>query len=142
MAASDVTAKRGRRPIAPAALTALMVVGSVAVWTVVPIAGLWVASQLTDSFTQMGVVPLLAVVVGIPAAMACAGKLLARIDRLHTHITGSTEGRVVPATRRSLGDSPSVRLTRLDKIMIASVLVAVTAMAVWFFAVAGSSVPA
>ena len=41
--------------------------------------------------------------------------------------------------QRSLGDSRSVRLTVLDRIMVASVLVAVIAMAVWFFAFAGSS---
>ena len=46
------------------------------------------------------------------------------------------------AWQRSLGDSRSVRLTVLDRIMIASVLAAMIAMAVWFFAFAGSSLPA
>jgi hypothetical protein len=35
-----------------------------------------------------------------------------------------------------------VRLTVLDRIMVASVLVAAIAMAVWFLAIAGSSLPA
>jgi hypothetical protein len=131
------------RPIAAAALIALMVVGSVAVWTAIPIAGLWVASQLSDSNVQMGAVPLLVAAGGIPAAMAFAIALLARVERLHMRVTGTApQTRVVPAWQRSLGDSRSVPLTLLDRIMIASVLVAMIAMAVWFFAFAGSSLPA
>jgi hypothetical protein len=159
MAACGVTAGRGLRyaspaaarvargydvariagPIAAAALIAAMVVGSLAVWTVIPIAGLWVASQLSDN-PQLGVVPLLVAAGVIPTAMAFAIELLARVERLHMRLTGTApQARFVPAWRRSLGDSRSVRLTVLDRIMVASVLVAVIAMAVWFFAFAGSS---
>jgi hypothetical protein len=124
-------------------LMAVMVVGSVAIWTVIPVAGLWVASQLSDSSTQMGVGPLLAAAAGIPAAMALAGKLLARVERLHMTLTGTArQARVVPTPRRSISDTRSARLTVLDRIMIASVLAAATAMAVWFFAFAPSSLPA
>jgi hypothetical protein len=128
------------RPIANAALITLMVVGSLAVWTVIPIAGLWVASQLSESNAQLGVVPLLAAAGGIPTAMAFGVELLARVERLHMRLTGTApQARFVPAWRRSLGDSRPVRLTVLDRIMVASVLVAVITMAVWFFAFAGSS---
>jgi hypothetical protein len=132
------------RSAANAALITVMVVGSVAVWTVIPVAGLWVASQLGDSNGQIGVVPLLVAAGGIPAAMAFAIELLARVERLHTRLTGTApQARVVPAWRRSLGDSrSSVRLTVLDRIMVASVVVAAIAMTVWFFAFAGSSLPA
>src|SRR5438477_9461646 len=87
--ASGYDVPRIARPIATAALITLMVVGSVAVWTVIPIAGLWVASQLSDSNGQIGAVPLLAVVGGIPTAMAFAVELLARVERLHMRLTGT-----------------------------------------------------
>jgi hypothetical protein len=136
--ASGYDAARIARPIAAAALIALMVVGSVAVWTVIPIAGLWVASQLSGSNAQIGIVPLLVAAGGIPAAMAFAVELLARVERLHMRLTrAAPQARVVPTWRRSLGDSRSVRLTVLDRIMTASVLVAVIAMAVWFLRVRG-----
>jgi hypothetical protein len=144
MATFDVTydAARVARPIAAGALMALMSIGSVAMWTVIPIGGLWVASQLSDSYTQMGFAPLLAAAVGIPAAMAVAAKLLARAERLHMRLTGAApQTGVVPASRRSLGDSRPMQLTVLDRILVLSVLVAVIAMAVWFFAFAGSSLP-
>jgi len=140
--ASSYDVARIARPIAGAALITLMAVGSVAVWTVIPIAGLWVASQLSDSSVQMGVVPLLVAAGGIPAAMAFAVALLARVERLHMRVTRTAPAaRGVPAWRRSLGDSRSVQLTVLDRIMVASVLVAMIAMGVWFFAFAGSSLP-
>jgi hypothetical protein len=140
--ASGYDVARIARPIAAAGLIALMVIGSVAVWTVIPIGGLWVASQLSDSNVRMGAVPLLVAAGGIPAAMAFAVALLARVERLHMRVTGTaSQARVVPAWRRSLGDSRPVQLTVLDRIMVASVLVAVIAMGVWFFAFAGSSLP-
>jgi hypothetical protein len=144
VAVDDLTADpaEAARPIAAVALTAVMAVGSVAMWTVIPIAGLWVASQLSDSFFQMGVVPLLATAGGIPAAMAFAGKLLARAERLRMRLTGAApRRRVLPAWRRSLSDSGSVRLTVLERLMVASALTAVIAIVVWFFAFAGSSLP-
>jgi hypothetical protein len=96
--------------------------------------------QLSDSNGQIGAVPLLAVVGGIPTAMAFAVELLARVERFHMRLTGTApQARALPAWRRSIGDSRSVRLTVLDRIMVSSLLVAVTAMAVWFFAFAGSS---
>jgi hypothetical protein len=141
--ASGYDVARIARPIAAAALITLMLVGSFAVWTVIPIAGLWVASQLSDSNVQMGVVPLLVAAGGIPAAMLFAIALLARVERLHMRLTGTApQARVVPSWRRSLGDSRSVQMTLLDRIMIASVLAAMITMAVWFFAFAGSSLPA
>lgn len=137
--ADDVA--RIARPIANVALITLMVVGSLAVWTVIPIGGLWIASQLSGSNAQIGVVPLLVAAGGIPTAMVFAVELLGRIERLHMRLTGTApQARVVPAWQRSLGESrSSVRLTVLDRIMVASVLVAMIAMAVWFFAFAGSS---
>src|SRR5438477_7817022 len=103
--ASGYDVPRIARPIANAALITLMVVGSLAVWTVIPIAGLWVASQLSDN-AQIGVVPLLVAAGVIPTAMAFAIELLARVERLHVRLTGTApQARVVPAWRRSLGDS-------------------------------------
>jgi hypothetical protein len=146
MAAPDVTAGRVFRQGCPraAALMALMVVGSVALWTVIPIAGLWVASQLNDSATQVEVLPWLVALAGIPTAMVFAGALLARAERHYLRITGTTapQERVAPAWRRSLGDSRTgMRLTVLDRVMVASAFMALIAIAVWFFGFAGSSLP-
>lgn len=130
------------RPGVAGALLALMVLGSLAIWTAIPIAGLWIASQLTDSATDIGTAPLLVVAGGIPVAMVFTGRLLARVERRYMRVTGTDpKSRVVPAWGRSLSDSSSERPGVLDRIMIGSVMVALTALAVWFFAFAGSSLP-
>jgi hypothetical protein len=142
MATPNAIAERVARPTVSVALIGLMVLGSVAVWTVIPLAGLWVASQLSDSAVQIGTVSFLVAALGIPAAMAFTGKLLTRADALHVRVTRTApQARPLPAWRRSLSDSGSVRPTVLETIMVISALMATIAMAVWFFAFAGSSLP-
>jgi hypothetical protein len=130
--------------VVAAALIAVMVLGSLAMWTAIPIAGLWIASQLTDSSTDIGIAPLIVVAVGIPAAMVLAARLLLRVEHRYIRVAGAgtaSQSRLAPAWARGLGDSSSVQLSVLTRIMVVSVLVAATAMAVWFFAFAGSSIP-
>jgi hypothetical protein len=130
------------RPAVAGALLALMVLGSLAIWTAIPIAGLWVASQLTDSAIDVGTAPLIVVAGGIPVAMVFTVRLLARVERSYVRVTGTDpNSRVVPAWGRSLGDPSSERSGVLDRIMVGSVVVVVAALAVWFFAFAGSSLP-
>jgi hypothetical protein len=130
------------RPVTAASLMAVMVLGSLALWTAIPVAGLWIASQLTDSGTHIGTVPLIVVAGGVPVAMAFGAKMLARVERRYMHLRGTDpQPPVAPAWGRSLGDSSSVRASVLDRIMVASVMVAATATAVWFFAFAGPSIP-
>jgi len=132
------------RMVAPTGLIVLMAVGSVVVWTAIPVAGIWLVSQLSDSYVQLPAGPTLAAAVGIPAAMALGVKLLAWLERVYLRVTGQpTPGVVVPAWRRSVSDSPSSSpATVLEKIMVANVLVALIALIVWFFGFAGSSLPA
>ena len=132
------------RILAPAGLVVLMAVGSVVVWTAIPLAGIWLVSQLSDSYVQLPVAPALAAAVGIPTAMALGVKVLGWLERVYLRVTGKpTPALVVPAWRRSVSDLPSSPPTTvLEKIMVANVLVALTALIVWFFGFAGSSLPA
>jgi hypothetical protein len=58
-------------------------------------------------------------------------------------MTGTTPpARVVPGWRRSLRDSDALGpASVLERLMVGSVLLAVAALAIWFFAFAGSSPP-
>ena len=76
--------------------------------------------------------------------MALVGKGLGILDRAHQRMTGiGDEGpRRAPWTRSMRGERASTRRGGiLDRVMIVSVGVALVAMAVWFFAFAGSSLP-
>ena len=130
------------RPLA-LALVVLMAVGSVVLWIGIPVAWLWAASHATK--TQAPTLgPYLLVLVGVPVTMWIAGKLLFRTNRLYERLTGrQAEVRVRLPWQRSLRDSsPSGRPTTvLDVVMVGSVVIALTAFAIWFFFFAGSSIP-
>jgi hypothetical protein len=123
------------RRAAAAGLVAAMVVGSVAMWTAIPVGGLWLASRLTDDYAQVGAGPYLVAALGIPAAMVVWAMALARLERVYRRVTGTeATAPAPPAWRRSISDSrsgapPSV----LDKVMVASVLASVITLALWFF---------
>jgi hypothetical protein len=124
-------------------LVLLMAVGSVVMWLGVPIGLVYAASKIADS-SQPSLGPYLLVLLGLPAGMAVVGKGLGALDRAHQRLTGiGDEGPYRGAWTRSLrAERTSTRRGGvLDRVMLISVGVAVLAMAVWFFAFAGSSLP-
>ena len=129
----------------PAALllVALMALGSVFLWIVVPVGWLWIASHSTDtSAPTLG--PYLLVIFAVPITMWLVGKLLFRTNRLYERVTGTdSEVRVQLPWHKSLRDSATSgrRTTVLDVVMITSVGVALLAFGVWFFLFAHTSMP-
>jgi hypothetical protein len=123
-------------------LIALMALCSVAVWTVVPVGGLWLGSQLTDSVGQLSAGACACAAIAILAAMAVTGKALAKIERLYLRVTETApSARIQPAWRRSVSENRGAStLSVLDRIMVVSVLIAATTMAGWFLLFAGPSV--
>jgi hypothetical protein len=136
----EVEAGRLARKGEAAGLIVLMAIGSLALWTAVPIGGLLLASQFTESFTQPTTASAVTVLLGIPALMALTGKGLAALERSYMSVTGTERKPRVPAYRRSISDSgSSPQASVLDAMMVVSVLVAGAAFAVWFVFFAGSS---
>jgi hypothetical protein len=131
------------RRAAAAGVLAAMSAGSVALWTLVPAGVLWLASRLTTTARTPSAGILLAVAVAIPTTMLLSARALVRLERVYGHITGAAARTpVVPGWRRSLSDSSALGPTSaLEKIMVGSVVLAVIALATWFFAFAGSSLP-
>ena len=133
-----------RSPYSPPALllVLLMAVGSIVMWIGVPLGLVYAASQLADS-SRPSVGPYLLILIGLPVGMAIVGKLLGWLDRLHGRLTGRREERRRASWLRSMRAerTSTVRGGVLDKVMIVSVVLAVIAFGVWFFAFAGSSLP-
>jgi hypothetical protein len=129
--------------LAAAGIVVLMVLGSLALWLAVPLAWLWLASQIDTSieasFRAYG-----AVAIGVPATMLFLFWLLRRLDRFHQALTGATPTkRFAPAWRRSLSEERNLHepTSALDIILAGTAVAAVVALAVWFFFFAGSSLP-
>jgi hypothetical protein len=125
------------------ALVALMAVGSVVMWLGVPLGLIYLASKLADTpDPSMG--PYLLVLIGLPLGMALVGKGLGALNRVHVRLTGAETDDYRPGWTRSMRGERRVERRNgvLDKVMIVSVALAAVVFAVWFFAFAGSSLPA
>ena len=129
--------------VAAVALIAAMSAGSLVMWAGVPALWLFVASKVTDQ-QRAGLGPYLLIIIGIPASMAIVGKLLSRLNRAYGRVTGTTPTvRVRMPWHRSLRGEAEGRHPRtvLDVVMVTTVLTAALIFGIWFFFLAGSSLP-
>ena len=135
------------RPVFGAAaglVVAMMVVGAFSMWTVIPFGWIWVGSKLSHTQQPSGG-PYMIVFFGIVCSIIAMAMVLSRLNRLYVRITGSAKlpDRYLPAWRRSLSDERETPqgMSVLEAVILASVLLAGLAMAVWFFIAAGSPLP-
>ena len=110
--------------MAAALVFGLLVIGSFALWIVVPAGTVWVLSQVISS-TQAHYG---AAIIGVPLAMVCFAALLAWLSELHVRIVDS----YAPprAHWRRDGDR---RGGPLEPLLLISLAVALVGMAGWFF---------
>jgi hypothetical protein len=125
-------------------VVAVMVLGAFSMWTVIPFGWIWIGSMISDTQQPSGG-PYMVVFFGIVCSILAMAWVLSRLNRLYVRITGSTQlsGRYLPAWRKSLSDEREGPhgVNVLEAVILASVLLAGAAMAVWFFIAAGSPLP-
>jgi hypothetical protein len=113
-------------------------------WTAIPFGWIWIGSMISSSQQPSGG-PYMVVFFGIVCSILVMAWVLSRLNRLYVRITGSTQwsGRYLPAWRKSLSDEREGPhgVNVLEAVILASVLLAGAAMAVWFFIAAGSPLP-
>jgi hypothetical protein len=125
-------------------VVAVMMLGAVSMWTVIPFGWIWIGSMISSSQEPSGG-PYMVVFFGIVCSIILMAWILSRLNRLYVRITGTAKlpSRYLPAWRKSLSDErdnlqgPNV----LETVILGSVLLAAAAMAVWFFLAAGSPLP-
>ena len=116
----------GDRMVA-AFLWILMAVGSVAMWVGVPAGWLWVAGKITSDQAQH----ITLSVIGVPLAIVLWARGLFWLNRLYMRVT-------MPRLMRELEEAPEdeePRIIRgpLEPLLVGSLVVAIAAMAIWFF---------
>lgn len=114
-------AARSARLAAAWFVLVLLTAGSFALWIGVPAGSLWLASHLTES---SGLHLPIALAVMIPGMFA-AGLLLSWLNLLYLRITG---GEIV-----GTGAHRARRKGPLEPLMVASFVLAVVCLFVWFF---------
>jgi len=125
-------------------VVAIMVLGAFSMWTLIPFGWIWIGSKLSHTQQPEGG-PYLIVFIGIVCSIIAMAWVLSRLNRLYVRLTGSAElpERYLPAWRKSLSDEREGphRMSVLEGVILLSVLLALVAMAFWFFLIAGSPVP-
>jgi hypothetical protein len=135
------------RPVFGAAagiVVAIMVLGAFSMWTIIPFGWIWIGSMVSESQQPSGG-PYMVVFVGIVLSIVTMAWVLSRLNRVYVRITGSTQlpRAQLPAWKKSLSDDRSSPhgMSVLEGVILASVLLAGVAMAVWFLIIAGSPLP-
>ena len=125
-------------------LIALMAIGSVTIWIGLPVAWLWIASQVQGGSSTPSFSAYALVVIGLPLSVVVVAKGLASLDRTYGRVTGAApeEHRQRAWLKSMRGERGEQRRYRvLDVVMLASVSFALVALGFWFFFLAGSSLP-
>jgi hypothetical protein len=120
-----------------------MLLAAFSLWTLIPLAWVYIASKLAHSqFPSIG--PYMIVIVGIIVTVLVDAWLIGRLNDVYVRVTGSN--RLVqsrPGWLKSMRDAAPVRntVTVVEAVMMSSVMLAALALAVWFFVLAGSPIP-
>ncbi len=109
-----------------ALLVAIMFMGSLVLWVGVPVAWLWVGSQVQGSSSMAAAVGTM--MIGMLITIAVLVTLLSWLNRKHVELQEARGARM-----------PANATTALEHVMVASAVVAVVGFFVWFFGFSGSS---
>ncbi|MGH2950667.1 MAG: hypothetical protein ACRDKX_01315 [Solirubrobacterales bacterium] len=118
-----------RERLASVFVVLVMAVACLVFWIGIPIGGLWALSKATDSFVAHFVIGL----IGVPVAMALFSPALFWLNGLYLRVTGVLAR--LEADQDEAGWHRRVR-GPLEPMLLASFLVALVALCIWFFFVA------
>jgi hypothetical protein len=120
-------------------LAVLIFLGSLVMWIGIPLGWVWLVSRVADHYPDVYAGALF----GCPVTMVLLGLLLARLNALHLRVTGGQADRGRTAWLRSTSGDRLTRRPRtvLDTSMVVSVVIAIVAMAIWYFFFAHSYSP-
>jgi hypothetical protein len=132
------------RKLTQAGLVALMVLGGLMLWFGNPVIWLWIGSQMSETQrASMGPYAVVALWIVVSTILVSLG--LARIHRRYQEVSGHTPMvRVRLPWMRSVRGEEDARpeVTVLDVVVVLTALLGLLAAMVWFFALAGSPLPA
>lgn len=131
------------RSVAAGCVFLAMLVAAFALWTVIPLTWIYIASKVSHTQFPSGG-PYAVVAVGILVSILADAWLIGRLNSLYIRITGTNRlNPIRPTWLRSMRDSgPAYNsVTVVEAVMMASVMLAALALTVWFFLLAGSPIP-
>jgi hypothetical protein len=121
-----------------------MLVAALALWTVIPVGWIYIASKLSNTqFPSEG--PYAVVAVGILVSVVIDAWLIGRLNALYVNVTGTNRlAPMRPSWLKSMRDTPAAAAgttTVVEAVMVGSVMLAVLVFVGWFLLLAGSPIP-
>lgn len=120
-------------------LVALMAVGSLALWTLIPAGWMWVTREMEPDGARF-----VLTICGCVVTMVGAGSLLYRLEAVYFQVSGAASPEPAPPSwLRTVGDDRRARprLGLLDTFMAVSALLALVALVLWWVVLADSPNP-
>lgn len=120
-----------------------MLLAAFSLWTAIPLSWIYIASKLSQTQFPAGG-PYAVVAVGIIASILFVAWLIGRLNALYIRITGTNRLEPIrPTWLKSMRDTAPVRgsVTVVEAVVMGSVMLAMLALTIWFFLLAGSPIP-
>jgi hypothetical protein len=130
------------RSVAASIIFVAMLVAALSLWTAVPLSWIYIASKVSHTQFPSGG-PYFVVAAGIILSVLVMAWLIGRLNRLYIQITGTNRlAPMRPTWLKSLRDtSPGEGTTTVvEAVLMGSVLLALVALTIWFFLLAGSPI--
>jgi hypothetical protein len=129
-------------------LQAVMALAAVNIWTGAPLFAVWVGSRASES-SRPSMGPVFLVILVLAVACLALMYVLNWASATYDEITGRPQSvrRHVPWLRSMRAERVNYErekeaVTPLERVLVATVAIAVVAFEVWFFFFSGSSIPA
>lgn len=120
-----------------------MLVAAFSLWTAIPLSWVYIASKLSETQFPSGG-PYAVVAIGIVASILIVAWLIGRLNNLYIRITGTNRLQPIrPTWLKSMRDTAPMRssVTVVEAVLMSSVMLAMLALTIWFFLLAGSPIP-
>ncbi len=140
---AETHTQNATKGLAASVVFVAMLVAALSLWTVVPVAWLYIGSKVSHTQFPSGG-PYFVVAVGIVVTVAVVGWLIAQLNGLYMRITGTNRvSSMRPTWLKSMRDTggASGQTTVVEAVLMGSVMLAGCVFAVWFFLLAGSPLP-
>jgi hypothetical protein len=130
------------RGLAASVVFVAMLIAALSLWTAIPLSWIYIASKVSHTQFPSGG-PYFVVAVGIIVSVLVVAWLIGRLNQLYIQITGTNRlAPMRPTWLKSMRDSSPERgtTTVVEAVLMGSVLLALVAMTIWFFLLAGSPI--
>jgi hypothetical protein len=131
------------RALAAGLVFLAMLLAAFVLWTAIPLSWVYIASKLSETQFPSGG-PYAIVAIGIVISILFVAWLIGRLNNLYIRITGTNRlGPIRPTWLKSMRDTGSTQnnVTVVEAVLMSSVILAGTALTIWFFLLAGSPLP-